>query len=149
MFVTQLFIGCVLISLTVMIHAIALDRLVILLEHFGPVFFRFFRRFWKIPLLVMTVLCVFLAHILEIWIWAIFFYFVGPHHLPTFESALYFSTSSFTTVGFGDIVLGEKWRLLSSFEAANGFMLFGWSTAFIFEIISKLYKDERIRKSER
>jgi len=85
-------------------------------------------------------------HILPIRVWAILFYYLSPGELPTFESALYFSTSSFTTVGFGDVYLDETWRLLSSFEAANGFILFGWSTAFIFEIISKLYKDEQIKK---
>ena len=41
--------------------------------------------------------------------------------------------------GFGDVVLDEKWRLISSFQSANGFILFGWSTAFIFEIMSSRY----------
>ena len=96
--------------------------------------------------MVITVLGVFLTHIVQIWIWALLFYYLEPNTLPTFEAALYFSTSSFTTVGFGDVYLDENWRLLSSFEAANGFILFGWSTAFIFEILSKLYKDEHIKK---
>jgi hypothetical protein len=42
---------------------------------------------------------------------------------------------SFTTLGYGDIVLGEGWRLLASFEAANGIILFGWTTALIFAFI--------------
>ncbi len=145
---TQLLIGCLMIGLTVIIHAIALDRLVFLLEKTGPKTFRIFKQSWKPPLMVITVLGVFLTHVFQIWLWAILFYYLEPEILPDLESALYFSTSSFTTVGFGDVYLDEKWRLLSSFEAANGFILFGWSTAFIFEIISKLYKDDRIKKTE-
>lgn len=135
------------IGMTVIIHALALDRTVWVLEYASPVFYRLFYRFWKTPLMIITVLSVFLAHIVQIWIWAILFYFLEPETLPTLEAALYFSTSSFTTVGFGDVFLDPDWRLLSSFESANGFILFGWSTAFIFEIISKLYKEDRIRKT--
>ena len=81
-----------------------------------------------------------LGHVIEIWIWAIFYYFTASiQEIPTLEAALYFSTSSFTTVGFGDLVLSEEWRLLSSFESTNGMILFGWSTAFIFELIRHVY----------
>ena len=134
------------ISVTVVIHAVALDKIVNLLEKIGPWAYRHFKRSWEIPLMVITVLGVFLTHIVQIWIWGALFYYLAPDALPTFEAALYFSTSSFTTVGFGDVYLDKTWRLLSSFEAANGFILFGWSTAFIFEIISKLYKDDHIKK---
>ena len=146
MLIIQLLIGCFMIALTVIIHAVALDRITVLLEKSGPWAYKKYKRSWEIPLMVITVLSVFLAHIIQIWIWAVMFYYLEPETLPTFEAALYFSTSSFTTVGFGDVYLNETWRLLSSFESANGFILFGWSTAFIFEIISKLYKDERIKK---
>ena len=146
MFILQLLIGVGLIALTVSIHALALDRLMGLLEWLGPHVYKRFKQLWKVPLLIVTVLCVFLAHISQIWIWAYFYLQVGA--LPDFESALYFSTSTFTTVGFGDIYLDIDWRLLSSFQAANGFILFGWSTAFIFEVMSKLYKGDSIRKTE-
>lgn len=148
MLITQLVIGCLMIGITVIIHAVALDKLVLLLEKIGPKAFHLFKQAWKSPLMVLTVLIIFLTHVLQIWIWAILFYYLEPDILPDFESALYFSTSSFTTVGFGDVFLDQEWRLLSSFEAANGFILFGWSTAFIFEIISKLYKGEKISKTE-
>lgn len=146
MLLTQLIIGCFMIGLTVVIHAIALDRLVAFLGIIGPKAYKTFRQLWEIPLMVVTVLGVFLTHIVQISLWGVLFLYLEPDILPDMESALYFSASSFTTVGFGDVFLDEEWRLLSSFEAANGFILFGWSTAFIFEIISKLYKDEHIKK---
>ena len=113
MFISQLVIGAILIIITVVIHAIAFDRLMQLLERYAPTVFKKFPKFWKIPMLTMTVLGIFIAHIVQIWLWAIFYLVVNA--LPNFEEALYFSTSTFTTVGFGDIVLQEKWRLLSSF----------------------------------
>jgi hypothetical protein len=140
MFLIQLLIGAVMVCLTVVIHAVALDRLLFTVNALRNQSHLYFKKFWKTPLLVLAVLGVFCAHISEIWLWAFFYLSVDALH--TLEEALYFSTITFTTVGFGDIVLDKTWRLLSSFQAANGFILFGWSTAFIFEIMSSLYKEE-------
>ena len=65
--------------------------------------------------------------------WAVVFLLTEEVH--NLETALYFSTVTFTTVGYGDLTLSEKWRLLGSVESANGMLLFGWSTAFIFEVM--------------
>ncbi len=140
MFITQLFIGALLICLTVVIHALFLDRLIRWIGQTSNAARLLFRKHWKVPMLVAAVLGVFSAHIIQIWVWALFYLLVKA--VPDLEAALYFSTSTFTTVGFGDIILGKDWRLVSSFQAANGFILFGWSTAFIFEIMSKLYEDD-------
>lgn len=59
--------------------------------------------------------------------------------LPSFEEALYFSTVTFTTVGYGDIVLDRHSRLLATFEAANGWIIFGWATALMMIVIQRLY----------
>ncbi len=71
-----------------------------------------------------------------VWIWAATFIAVGS--FQTLELALYFSVTSFTTLGFGDITLTEQWRLLAGISAANGLLLFGLSTAFMFEIMMDL-----------
>lgn len=140
MFLILMLVGAVLVSITVVIHAIALDWLMNFMSRARNAVRLNFGKFWKVPMLVMAVLGVFVAHIVQIWIWALFYFSI--HALPNFEDCLYFSTSTFTTVGFGDVVLSEKWRLVSSFQAANGFILFGWSTAFIYEIMSKLYEND-------
>ena len=142
----QFFLGGLLIILTVIIHATSLSVILSTIEKIAPLCTRLKRRFYAVFLMVLTVLMVFFVHIIEIWLWAGFYLLIDA--LPDFETALYFSTTSFTTVGYGDIVLSDKWRLLSSFQAANGFMLFGWSTAFIYEVMSKLYKDENIGKTD-
>ncbi|MGB3020865.1 MAG: potassium channel family protein, partial [Methyloceanibacter sp.] len=63
--------------------------------------------------------------------------------IGSFEQAVYFSTVTFTTLGFGDIILDERWRLLSSFEAANGLLMFGWSTALVFVAVKWVYQNDR------
>jgi hypothetical protein len=133
---TQIFIGAALILSTVLVHAISLE---LIMKAFLSV--RTERRVrWRGVAFPLVVLAVFTAHVIEIWIWAIFYYLKASiSEIPTLEAALYFSTSSFTTVGFGDLVLSEDWRLLSSFEATNGMILFGWSTAFIFAAVRHTY----------
>ena len=59
--------------------------------------------------------------------------------LPNFEDALYFSIVTFTTVGYGDIVLDRGSRLLATFEAVNGWIIFGWATALVMVVIQRLY----------
>lgn len=91
-------------------------------------------------MLVGAVLGIFCAHMAQIWLWAVFY--IGIGEISDIETALYFSTTTFTTVGYGDVILDKDWRLVSSFQSANGFILFGWSTAFIFEVMSKLYQKD-------
>ncbi|MEG6509918.1 potassium channel family protein [Methyloligella sp. 2.7D] len=84
------------------------------------------------------VLWLFLGTITEVWSWAVLYLALGT--FDTLEHAVYFSTVTFTTLGFGDITLDEEWRLLSSFEAANGLLLFGWSTALVFVGVKWVYR---------
>jgi hypothetical protein len=87
-------------------------------------------------LIVLTVFGLFAVHTIEIWLYALLYSALGE--LKTFEEALYFSTATFTTVGYGDVVLSPKWRLLASIEGANGLILIGWSTTFLLGVTSRL-----------
>lgn len=87
--------------------------------------------------LAFVVLWLFLATIIEVWTWALLYLALGA--VSSLEQAAYFSTVTFTTLGFGDITLDENWRLLSSFEAANGLLMFGWSTALVFATVRWVY----------
>src|SRR5262245_52042761 len=91
------------------------------------------------PMIVTVIWIVFLIIpiVLGVTVWAAFYYVQTA--LPSFEEALYFSTVTFTTVGYGDIVLGREWRQLGTFEAMNGWIIFGWATALIIALIQRLY----------
>jgi voltage-gated potassium channel Kch len=86
---------------------------------------------------VIWILFLLIPIVLDVTLWATFYYLGGA--LPSFEEALYFSTVTFTTVGYGDIVLGREWRQLATFEAVNGWIIFGWATALIMAVIQRLY----------
>jgi hypothetical protein len=83
------------------------------------------------------VLLMFIVTIIETMIWCGLYLLIGA--LSGFEKAFYFSTVTYTSLGFGDIVLEAPWRLLSSFQAANGVIMFGWTTALIFAAVHRIY----------
>lgn len=88
-------------------------------------------------IIVLFVLFMFVAVIIDVWIWAAVYLATGA--MASLEEALYFSTTNFTTLGYGDVVLGKDWRLLASFEAANGLIIFGWMTALVIAVIQRFY----------
>ncbi len=86
--------------------------------------------------LLGVVLALFVLHWIEITLYAGAFLGVGA--FERWEEALYYSASSFTTVGFGDVVLDPQWRLFGALESANGLILIGWSTAFLISVTNRL-----------
>ena len=63
--------------------------------------------------------------------------------LRTFEDALYFSLVTFATVGYGDVVLSGHHRILAGIEAMNGILLFGWSSATLYSVVSFVWRNTR------
>ncbi len=95
----------------------------------------------RLALLVGLFLGIAALHLLQIGLWAVVFWRTGQ--LPTPEAAVYFSLVTYTTIGFGDVVLGPGWRVLSGIEGLTGLLLVGWSTAFIFAIVNRMYEHWR------
>jgi hypothetical protein len=100
--------------------------------------------FREATILVWVFALIIVLHVLSTSIWAGFYRALGL--FPNFETALYFSIGSYTTIGYGDVVLPERWRLLGGVEGLNGVLLCGISTAFIFVIVNAIvqYRRERI-----
>jgi hypothetical protein len=96
----------------------------------------------KAVLLSALTVWMFLAIVLEAGLWALLYLF-DPlvAELPDLETAFYFSMVTYTTLGFGDVVLTGPWRMLASIQAANGVIIFGWTTALIFYFIQRIYKE--------
>ncbi|OIN86838.1 MAG: hypothetical protein AUJ12_04285 [Alphaproteobacteria bacterium CG1_02_46_17] len=139
----KLLLGLFMIGITVILHALVCDWVFRFIDHHSRPFVSFFGRHWTIPTLTVAVFVICTALMMDMWLWTLLFWYLEPEALPTLEDALYFSSATFTTVGYGDVVLTHKWRVLSGTEAINGLLLFGWSTAFIFEIMAKLYTTNR------
>ena len=135
----QLVLGLLMVSGTIVFHIFGLIFMVMIGNKMAQRY-----KFKTINSRALTVvmfsgLFVLGVHVVEIWIWAIAFYVLGA--LPDIETALYFSTSTATTVGYGDMVLDSHWRLFGSFEAMAGMIVFGISTAFLMAML-------RVRLSE-
>jgi Ion channel len=126
----------VMVAMTVSIHFFGLLGLLYILRRRGERFHAHESTLGQGALIVFLVFGLFAIHTAEIWLYAAFYYAVGA--LDDFETALYFSTVAFASLGFGDIVLPRAWRLVSAIEAANGVMLFAWSTAFLLSLMARL-----------
>jgi voltage-gated potassium channel Kch len=81
----------------------------------------------NVALLSVVMLVMLVGNVIQMAIWATLFTIIGE--FDQFAKALYFSSVTFATLGYGDVVLSERWRLLSGVEAANGILMFGVSTA--------------------
>jgi hypothetical protein len=135
--------GLLIMFLTTVIHGLFMMGISSTLEwrlaRFGPAK----GHIDKGVLVSLLTLWMFLAIVIEVWIWALL-YLYDPliTTLPDIETAFYFSMVTFTTLGYGDVVLTGQWRSLASIQAANGVIIFGWTTALIFYFIQRIYKGE-------
>ncbi|MBM3647326.1 MAG: two pore domain potassium channel family protein [Alphaproteobacteria bacterium] len=132
----NLVLAVVMVGSTVVVHFVGLLGLMWLLRARGHRFRAHESAIGQGAAIVFVVLGLVAIHSIEIWLYAAVYYASGA--LPDFEAALYFSTTSFTTIGYGDVVLDKGWRLVGAIEGANGLLLFGWSTAFMISVINRM-----------
>ncbi len=128
MLLTNLALGTLMISLTVVIHTFGLMGVTHVMAWVTD---RIRLNGHRSRLLAMNtvVIGVFAVLTAEVWLWAAAYSVIGV--VDGFETALYFSTTTFSTVGFGDVVPHPEWRMLAALEGVNGFLLIGWSTAYL------------------
>lgn len=131
----QLVIGSIVIAITVAIHAEMFNILSHRFEDLMLAARHRIKRFANTGVLMISVLYILFVLTIEVWLWAVVLLLTGAQ--TEIEPAVYFALVAFTTVGFGDIVLTHEWRLLSALIAANGFILFGWSVAYMVELVRK------------
>ena len=132
----QLLLGALLIAITVAIHGAVM----------GWLTWQLGRRRGALPslwnhysLLATVALWCVIAHLVEIAIWAATYYWQKV--MPGFDIALYFSAVTYATIGYGDVVPPENWRLLASMEGLIGILMCAWSGGFIFAIVTRLHHD--------
>ena len=85
--------------------------------------------------MIPTVLVLMMTHAAEVLVWALGYLLVGA--APEGADRVYFAFVNYTTLGYGDVVPVVRWRLLGPITAMNGVLLFGWSTAVIFEVLRR------------
>jgi hypothetical protein len=91
---------------------------------------------WRVIGLVVAMTCwLLLIHLVEISVWGLFYFWQGC--LPDAETAFYFSGATYTTVGYGDLVLPKPWRMLAPLEALTGILICGLSSGLFFAVVSR------------
>jgi len=140
-FSAQLAVGAGMIALCVVIHGLGLftlrrlmhsERAQERMRHVEPLSLR------GTLFTLFIVFAIIFLHVLEIWLFALLYDFVGA--LRRFQDALYVSTSSYATLGSSGAI-SHEWRLVSAIEGLIGFILIGWSTAFFFRVLERLERD--------
>jgi hypothetical protein len=129
-------VGAGVVLCTLMIHGLAVIA--------NVNFVRYERRRGRIgvgfridfAIVVVAMMLVFVAHLIEMALWAGLFLMCGEFH--EFGIAYYFSAVNYTTLGYGDLIMSPSWKLLGPLEAADGALMFGVSTAMIFTVIVRL-----------
>ena len=132
--IAQIFSAFCLVALTVIIHAAGLGIVLSRVLHHSSV--RPETRFWPITwLLIRIAWWLILVHIVEIAVWALFFWW--QKCLPDLESSFYFSGVTYATLGYGDLLLPKEWRMFGPLEALTGTLMVGLSIAFFFAVLSR------------
>jgi uncharacterized protein YhhL (DUF1145 family) len=128
-------LALLLVFLSVAVHAVAVAHLTGRLKKSPRLqALNMWRSHVLLLFIVFTVLLA--SHLTQAVFWAIAYLAIGG--FPNMEVALYYSLSSYTTVGYADVVLPEHLRLLGPLESATGVLMFGWSTGYIFAFFARM-----------
>jgi hypothetical protein len=131
--VIRLLIASGLMALCVIIHAGGLSWALRRLRRR-----RLPQRFWPGTwLFILVAIWIVLLHLVEISAWAALYVWGGA--MTDLQTSFYFSAVTYTTTGYGDLVLPHDWRLVGGVEALTGILMCGWSTGFFFAIVNRLY----------
>jgi len=132
-----------LVAVTVAIHAFGTTYWMRFLVHRYASHDGDIKARMALPAVTWTAIVLMALHVVEIAVWALAYLLLLPGDiLNTFEKATYFSAVTFTTLGYGDITLVDhEWRLLSGVEALVGILLVGWTTAFLFAVVQRSWKN--------
>lgn len=133
--IMKLLIGMALMALCVVIHAGGLAWALRRLRPSGGRALGFWPVTWLFALVAAWMI---LLHLAEISVWAMFYFWRGVVEDP--QSAFYFSAVTYTTTGYGDVVLPEPWRLVGGIESLTGILMCGWSTGFFFAVVNRIYE---------
>jgi len=99
---------------------------------------------WPITrMLLRMIWWLILLHLAEISVWGLFYLWRGC--LPDAETAFYFSGVTYTTVGYGDVVLAKPWRLLGPIESLMGILMCGLSTGYFIAVLSRIYQSRHVK----
>jgi hypothetical protein len=133
--ILKLLIAWTLMGICVVIHAGGITYVMRRLHNHPlpqPLFWRWTWVFIRIAGWIIAM------HLAEVVVWALAYTAIGA--MPDALTAFYFSIVTYTTTGYGDLVLPAQWRVLGGIEALTGILMCGWSTGFFFAVLSRMFE---------
>jgi hypothetical protein len=131
-----LIVGVGATSATIVVHALAVGGIVRFVRHERRLGRAGAGFVINVAIIAVAVMFALVAHLIEIGLWAVVFSLCGE--FTNLGAAFYHSAVNYTTLGYGDVVMSPRWRLLGPIEAADGMLMFGVSTALIFTVLQRL-----------
>ena len=132
--IPNLLIGWTLMAVCVAVHASGVSAALRWLSRLPQAPQKFLASTW---LFTRVAAWIILLHLVEIAVWGVFYVWQGA--MPDLQSAFYFSAVTYTTTGYGDLVLPAEFRLVGGVEALTCILMCGWSTGFFFAIVSRMF----------
>mmetsp|Transcript_22790 Transcript_22790/g.37825 ORF Transcript_22790/g.37825 Transcript_22790/m.37825 type:complete len:131 (+) Transcript_22790:1425-1817(+) len=125
----QILIGTGLLAVCALLHVSAVSFGIPLIEKLARSLSRDrWPHLWVAALLSLALIVLVMGHTAQIWLWAVCLMMLTE--FQNISTSFYFATVSYTTLGYGDIVLGPDTRIVATFCAITGLLTFGISTAF-------------------
>jgi hypothetical protein len=130
----QVLVGGLVSTINVVVHALIM-ALVVKVAHAAAARHPAQSYLRLTLVMIETVFVLKIAHATEVLVWAFAYWLVDA--APAGANLVYFAFVNYTTLGYGDVIPVPEWNLLGPMTAMNGILLFGWSTAVIFEVLRK------------
>jgi Ion channel len=130
----QFILGIAVSVCNIAIHAMVMVA-VIRVAHIVNESTKFHQSLRLIGVMSATAAVLMAAHLAEVLVWSLAYSLIGI--APPGSDLIYFAFVNYTTLGYGDLIPLEHWRLVGPITAMNGVLLFGWSTAVIFEVLRR------------
>ena len=139
----QFLVGAIVSVINIMIHALVTVGAIGIARTAG-LQYATWPRLHLMAVMVATASALMVAHTMEVLVWALAYALVGA--APAGSDLIYFAFVNYTTLGYGDITPIQAWRLTGPMTAMNGILMFGWSTAVLFEALRKPLDDLGVTK---
>ena len=131
----EIALGSLMMGTCVLIHVVAMAWTINPIRTFSRNERRFHFRLRFLLTLLISLAVVVAVHTVSVWLWAASFLAQGA--FAELETAVYFALATYTTLGYGDIVIGEGLRIFAAMGAVNGLINFGLSTAFLIDVMGR------------
>ncbi|MEL6099761.1 MAG: potassium channel family protein [Pseudomonadota bacterium] len=137
----QILLGTTVFGICAAVHVALVAISIPLLTNLAAFSMSRFHRLHVFLLLGVAFAVMVFAHTVQVWVWALVFIWLEA--LPDMETSLYFAMATYTTLGYGDIVLDPGFRIFASFASVTGLLTFGISTAFLMGVITRVFREDR------